>query len=379
MAKQKIFFGGAKPFLIAGLALSILVFPGCKKKETGPKEIKVPVEIVNVVEKDMPNQLTVIGHVDPIQNVSVKSLVTGTLLEIHFQEGQEVKERAKLFTIDPAPFQASLNQAQATLAKDNASLANAGVENKRYENLFKQELISQEQRDQVRTNFEVLKASVKADKAVVENARLNLGYTSITAPIAGRTGSLSFHKGDLIRSSDATAMVVINQMEPIYVTFAVPEMYLDEIKKYMANGDLKVTAAIPGDTATVEQGAPTFVDNAVDKTTGTIAMKATFPNTDRKLWPGQFANVTVVFTVIPKAKVIPSLAVMTNEQGQYVYVVKPDDSVEARPVVVKNVRDDAIVEKGLAAGERVVTDGQLKLAPGLKVEIKQEPQKEQGK
>jgi len=376
---QKIFVGGAKALLIAGLVLAIGIIPGCKKKDSGPGEVKVPVEIAVVVEKDMPNQLQVIGHVEPVQNVSIKALVTGTLLDIHFQEGQEVKVGDRLFTIDPGPFQAALNQAQANLAKDSASLANARVENKRYEELFKKDLISHEQWDQVRTNYEVYKAAVKADKAAADNAKLSLGYTSISAPIAGRTGSLSFHKGDLVHAGDANAMVVINQMEPIYITFAVPEGYLDEVKKSMASGELKITATIPGDTTAMERGTPTFVDNAVDKTTGTITMKATFPNTDRKLWPGQFANITVIFTVLPKAKVIPSIAIMTNEQGQYVYVVKQDTSVEARPVVVKNVENDVIVEKGLEAGERVVTDGQLKLAPGLKVEIKQETEKEQGK
>jgi membrane fusion protein, multidrug efflux system len=376
---HKLSMGGARVCLVAGLVLAIGISPGCKKKNTGEGEVKVPAEVATVIEKDMPNQLQVIGHVEPIQNVSVKALVTGTLLDIHFQEGQEVKVGDKLFTIDPGPFQATLNQAQANLAKDNASLANAAVENKRYQDLFKQDLISHEQWDQVRTNYEVLKASVKADKATVDNAQLNLGYTSISAPIAGRTGSLNFHKGDLIKSNDTTAMVMINQMEPIYITFSVPEGFLDDVKKSMAGGDLRITAAIPGDTSTLEQGTPTFVDNTVDKTTGTIMMKATFPNTDRKLWPGLFANVTVIFSIIPKARVIPNVAIMTNDQGQYVYVVKQDMSVEARPVVTRPVGNDAIAEKGLQPGERVVTDGQLKLAPGLKVELKQEMEKEQGK
>jgi membrane fusion protein, multidrug efflux system len=363
---------------MAGLILGLCAAPGCKKKQAGPEEMKVPAEVASVVEKDMPNQLLVIGHVETMQNVSVKSLVQGTLMEIQFQEGQEVKQGDKLFTIDPSPFQAALNQALAVLAKDSASLANARVENKRYEELFKKDLISHEQWDQVRTNYEVLQAGVRADKAAVDNARLNLGYTSISAPISGKTGSLNFHKGDLIKANDSTAMVVINQIEPVYVTFSVPEGYLDDVKKSTANKQLQIQATLPGDTTALEQGAPAFIDNSVDKATGTITMKASFPNTDRKLWPGQFANIAVIFSVLPKARVFPNVAVMSNDQGQYVYVVKQDMSVEARPVTVTTVGNDAIADKGLQPGEKVVTDGQLKLAPGMKVEIKSEMEKDQG-
>jgi multidrug efflux system membrane fusion protein len=359
----------------------------------------VPVTVATVAARDVPLEVTGIGNVEAYSVVSVKPQVTGQLLMAYFAQGQEVQKNALLFEIDPKVFQADLSrqqanldrdkaqlkQAEANLARDVAQQRNAEVEARRYEQLLEKGIEPRDQYDQARTTAEALQASVKADQAAIENARqairadeadvensrIQLGYCSIRAPIEGRTGSLLVQPGNVV-SANTTAMVVINQVRPVNVNFSVPEHYLPQIREYMARGKVGVDVSVPGNSGGTERGALSFVNNAVDSATGTIQLKATFANDDRQLWPGQFVNVVVTLAVQPNAVVVPSQAVQTGQQGSYVFVVTPDLTAETRPVTTgRAVGSDTVIEKGLQPGERVVTDGQLRLVPGAKVELKE--------
>ncbi len=362
----------------------------------------------------------------PIQRFQFKTLIGGEIIRVTFKEGQDVKKGDLLFTIDPRPLEAALKQAEANLERDiaqvkqaEADLAknialvkqiegnlerdaaqakNAETEAQRYEYLMEKKVVAKEQYDQFRTNAEALQATVRADKAAkesaeaavqaskaasesaeaavradkaaFESAEIQLGYCSIYSPIEGRTGSLLVQQGHVVKANDIS-LVVINQITPIYVTFSVPEQNLTEIKKYMAAGSLKVEAIIPNDEKRPEQGILTFIDNAVDNTTGTIRLKGTFANKEKRLWPGQFVNVILTLTTQPTAVVIPSQAIQNGQEGQYVFLVNADFSVESRPIIVGRViENETVIEEGLRPGETVVTDGQLRLYPGAKVEIK---------
>lgn len=332
----------------------------------------VPVHVANVVQKTIPVQLRAVGTVEAYSTVSARSQITGTLTRVHFKEGQDVQKGDLLFTIDPRPFEAALKQAEAILARDVAQLENALQQARRYEELVKKQYVSQEQYDQIRTNAGALEAVVQADKAAVENARVQLSYCYIYSPVTGRTGSLLVSEGNVVRVNDATPMLVINQVSPIYVNFALPEQHLSEIKRRMDGGKLGVEVN-PQNENLDEQGVLSFVDNAVDRTTGTIRLKATFANNSRRLWPGQFAQVALTLSSQPDAIVIPSQAVQTGQEGQHVFVLKSDSAVELRSVVVSRTLDgEAVIEKGLQPGEKVVTDGQFLLGPGSKVQVKQE-------
>jgi multidrug efflux system membrane fusion protein len=343
----------------------------CSKQPAPPPKPPVPVTAGIVVQKALPVQVRAIGNIEAYSTISVKSQIGGILTDVHFREGQDVNKGSLLFTIDPRPYEAALKQAEATLARDVSQLDNARVEARRYAELVKKGYVAQEQYDQIKTNADALEATVNADKALVENARLQLKYCFIYSPIAGRTGYLMANQGNLIKANADTSLIVINQIQPIYVTFSVPEQYLSEIKKYMASGKLKVEAFISGEDARPEQGFLTFIDNSVDMTTGTIKLKATFVNKEKRLWPGQFVNVFLTLTLQPDAIVIPSQAVQTGQSGVYVFVVKNDLTVESRPVVVARSFDgETVIGKGLQPGEKVVTDGQIRLVPGAKIEIK---------
>lgn len=345
-----------------------------KKPERGSERRQtVPVTVASVIQKNVPLQLAAVGTVEAYSTVSIRTQVIGTIMRVHFKEGQDVKQGDLLFTIDPRPFEATLKQAEATLAKDAALLENAREQARRYAELVKKQYVSREQYDQIRTNADALEAAVEADKAAVENAKVQLSYCRIYSPVTGRTGSLLINEGNLVRTNDAASLVTINQLNPIYVAFSLPEQNLSEIKKRMAGTTLKVEAISPDSEDRLEEGALSFIDNAVDRTTGTIKFKGTFTNANRRLWPGAFVKVALTLSNQTDAIVIPSRAVQTGQDGQHVFVLKGDSAVELRSVVVGRTLDgEAIVEKGLQPGEKVVTDGQFLLGPGTKVELKKE-------
>jgi len=420
------------PFAALGIGfLSIIMLISCttESKVQEKRPPGAPVNVATVIQKDVPVQLRVIGRVEAYSAVSIKALVEGELWKVYFKEGQDVEKDSLLLSIDPRPFEAALrqveanlerdqalvqqaeanltrdlaqvNQAEANLAKDLAQAKNAEEQAKRYAFLVEKGYVAKEQYDQVRTNSESLAATVQADRAAIENtqaalradkaalenaravvrgsraavetARIQLGYCSIRAPISGRTGSLLVQQGNIIKANDVP-IVLINQITPIYVTFALPEQNLPEIKKHMIAGALKAEAVIPGDEKSPEPGILTFVDNAVDTATGTIKLKGTFENKAKRLWPGQFVNVVLTLTTQPNAILVPSQAIQTGQEGLYVFVVKPDLTVESRLVAVDRSLDGlTVVTKGIQPGETVVTNGQLRLVTGGKVEIKKEP------
>src|SRR5215475_5354988 len=338
----------------------------------GRGDATVPVTVATVVQKSMPIEIRVIGSVEAYSIVSVHAQVTGQLTNVNFKEGDDVTKDQVLFALDRRPLEATLMQAQANLQRDIAQAANAKVVAQRYADLAKQGIATTEQVETNRTAAAALEATVEADKAAVENAQVQLQYATIASPIAGRTGALMVHEGNLVRAADTNPLVVINQVSPIYVSFAIPESRLPELKRYMGRGTLAVDAKPPNDDGgSSSRGSITFVDNSVDQSTGTIRIKATFSNEDRRLWPGQFVNVTVALTKDPTATVVPTAAVQVGQQGQYAYVVKTDHSVEYRSVVVERTAGlDTVIKSGLKPAETVVTDGHLRIVAGSRVSIK---------
>jgi multidrug efflux system membrane fusion protein len=338
------------------------------KKGAGPA---VPVTVGRVTTKTVPVELEAIGKVEPLSTVDVLARVGGELNAVHFAEGQEVQKGQILFTIDPRPYQAALDQAQAAVARDKAVAANSAADLRRYGDLVQKEYVTREQYDRIAADTASSSATVKADEAAVEAARLQLEYCTIRAPLTGRTGSLLVHAGNLVKANDAQPLVVIHQIQPIYVSFAVPEAELAGIESYRRAGQLTVESVPSEGRGAAQQGALSFIDNQIDRTTGTILLKATFPNAARTLWPGQFTNVRLTLARQANAVVVPAQAVLTGQQGQYVYVVRPDQTVENRVVKVsRTVGADAVVAAGLTPGETVVTDGQLRLAPGVRIQAK---------
>jgi multidrug efflux system membrane fusion protein len=359
----------------------------------------VPVTVANASTRDVPVEVQVIGNVEAFSTITVKAQVGGLLTAVYFKEGDFVKQGAKLFDIDPRPLEAAYNQMVANIARDQASLlqaqanmardeANAKYQDsqaKRYAELFQAGVISKDQAEQLRAGADAGAQAVNADKAAIasaqaaigasqaaaDNAKVQLGFTTIPSPINGRTGNLMVKQGNVV-IANSMDMMTINQVEPIYATFSVPEAQLPAIKKYMALGSLSVHARPQdADTADEERGALTFVDNTVDVTTGTIKLKGTFPNTDHKLWPGQFVRVILLLTTQQHAVVVPNQAIQTGQNGAFIYVVKEDKTVETRPVVTgARVGQDMVVDQGLNVGETVVIEGQLRLAPGSKVVVR---------
>ncbi len=349
------------------VAIATAACTGTKQK---PAEEKVAVTVAKVEQKDVPMQIRLIGNVQPFSTVSVHALVNGQLTRVSFKEGDNVRKGQPLFTIDPRPYEATLQQAEANLARDEAQYRNAQSEAARYGELVKKDYVTKEEYEKMTSGAEAAKAVVAADRAAVENARLQLSYCNIVAPIDGRTGGLIVHAGNIVHTNDSNPLVVINQVTPIYVQFAVPESQLGSMRSRRDLG-VPVTASPRGGGAAIAAGRLSFMDNAVDTTTGTITLKALFGNENRALWPGQFVTVAVTLQDRPKAVVVPSQAVQTGQRGQYVYVVKEDRSVEMRPVkVAETVDQQSIIEKGLGPGETVVTDGQLRLTPKSHVEVK---------
>jgi len=384
---------------------------GRGRGEGGP----VPVVVATVAAKDVPINVDVIGNVEAYSTISVRAQVGGELVKASFQEGDYVKKGDLLFTIDPRPYEvqqaqmeaqlgqmqanvsrdmAALPQAEANLARDAANEKYAQAQASRYEKLFEEGVVSREQADQMRSSADALAQTILADraaiesaraqigasraavenaKAAIENARVQLSYTSIRSPIDGRTGNLAVKQGNIV-AANSMELMTIAEVHPIYVTFSIPEAQLGDVKKYMAQGKLPVVVRPQDDATRTETGVLTFIDNTVDATTGTIKLKGTFQNSENKLWPGEFVRVSLKLTTRPNAVVVPNQAVQTGQDGQFVYVVKGDRTVEMRPVVTSTrVDQDLVIDRGLRPGEMIVTEGQLRLAPGSPVQFSNRP------
>ncbi len=377
---------GIRLLLTAGLALTLVgsgQFSSCSRKGAGADPQKappraVPVAIATAVSKTVPVDLTTFGTVQALSTVTVRCHVGGYLDKVHFKEGQLVKEGDPLVSIDPRSFAAALKQAEENLARDAAQAKDAEADAARDADLLKKKIISGSDYDKSRAAADALAAAVRADTAAIEAAKVQLGYCTLRSPVTGRVGALLLNQGNLVKADDA-AIVVVNQTTPIYVTFSLPQQHLHAIREYQGKaGPLKVKAIVPGDPEP-EEGTLTFINNTVDIATGMIQLRGTFPNPDEHLWPGHYVNVVLTLTQEEGAVVVPSQAIQTSQAGQFVFVVKPDLTVEDRPVVVsRTVGDEAVVAKGMKAGERVVTDGQLLLVAGTKVEIKSETPGTQG-
>ena len=346
----------------------ISALSGCAKEEPPPPP-PVPVTVAAAERRAVPYELPATGTVEPIQTVAVQPQVSGPIVRVAFREGQEVTKGQVLFQLDPRPFQAALAQAEGILQRDQAQAANAEQEARRYASLAEKEYVTAQQYDAAKTSAAAGTATLAASRAAVEQARLNLQYATIRAPISGRTGSLRVREGNLVRATDQAPLVTINQIKPILVRFAVPAGNLPTIQRY--RDDRIVVTATPTGGGSASDGTLSFVDNAVDTTTGTILLKGTFANTDGALWPGEFVNVRLRLYVDPDALVVPSSAVVSGQQGSFVFIIQPDSSAASRTVKVDRTAGDlAIVSGEVRAGDRVVTDGQLRLRDGSKVQIK---------
>ena len=330
----------------------------------------VPVTVVLAAQETVPVRLRAIGNVEAFSTVAIKARVDGQLNSLNFREGDPVKKGDVLFRIDPRPYEAALRQAEANALRDAAARDQARSQERRYQELLEKNFVSKEAYAQIRTNAETAEASAKASQAALDNARLNLEYCTISSPLDGYVGKVLLQAGNLIKANDVNPLVVINQVKPIYVNFAVPEQNLPEVRKYMAAGALSVEVMLPDPGAAPTTGRLIFVDNAVDPSTGTIRLRAQFDNANTALWPGQFVNVSLRLYEQADAIVIPSTAVQTGPDGQYVYVIGQDLVADIRPIKVERADGErAIVAAGLAKGERVVTRGQLRLGPKTKVQI----------
>jgi membrane fusion protein, multidrug efflux system len=359
-------------FGLLALAAGCSGAAGEKKPGAGDANPAIPVTAAMAVRRPTVVELRVFGTVQANQVVAVRSQVTGVLTKVHFKEGADVHENDLLFTMDTRPFQAALDQAEGVLARDKAQLVSVQAESSRQAGLLKKGISSQDVYEQARAAADALAASIKADQAAIDNAKVQLEYCTIRSPIDGRAGELAVHLGNLVKANDVI-LITINQVRPIQVSFAAPEQEGGEIRKQMAAGKMETRAVIPGHEDQPETGQLTFVDNAVDPGTGTIHLKATFANAGLRLWPGQFVNVTLALSRIPDAVLIPSNAVQTGQKGNYVFVIRQDRTVEDRMVRLgQTAGKEVVVAQGIEPGEEVVTDGQLRLVPGAAVEI-QEP------
>lgn len=353
-----------------GLSLTLLGLAGCTEHAAPPPDVPVvPIMVAKAEQKSIPIQLSAIGTGQAYSTVSIESQVAGIVNGVHYTQGQFVKKGDLLVTIDSRPYEAALQLAQANLTKDQANLELANVQAERYQKLFQSGVVPKEQLDQYVATAAADKAAVEADKAGVEAARLNVSFCSIYAPINGRTGAQLVYPGTVVKADDVPVLVIINEISPIYVNFSVPQQYLAQIKGLMRKNRLLVEA-IPSDSPTPEAGYLTFVNNTVDATTGTIQLEGTFANPDRRLWPGEFVNVTLRLSEEQNATVVPSQAVMTGQQGDYLFVLTPQMTVNLRDVkVTRTVNGQSVIASGVKPGETVVTDGQVRLIDGAKVRV----------
>jgi membrane fusion protein, multidrug efflux system len=355
--------------VIAGVAAVAFRFAPGSRAALPKAAPAVPVSVAPVVTKSVPVRLRAIGNVEPYTTVAVKARIDGQIVAVHFKEGQEVHKGETLFEIDRRPFEAQLAQAQANLGKDRAVLDHANEQEKRYKELLEQKFVSPDAYAQIRTNAATA-AQLRADEAAIDSARLQIGYCTIRSPITGYAGKIQIQEGNLVKANDTNSLVVLNQVVPINVSFSVPEQSLAAVRKYQADGELQVSAQVPSGGLAPVAGKLSFIDNTTDASTGTIKLKAEFANTDKALWPGQFVDVVLTLTHEDDAVVVPATAVQNGPNGQYVFIVKPDRSVDLRDIkVARNEGDISVMASGLKPGETVVTVGQLRLAPGTKITI----------
>lgn len=341
---------------------------GAATGTSGPTAVVVTT--APVIVKPMAVETRAVGNVEASSSVDVRSQVSGELLTVGFTEGQEVTAGQVLFRINPRQFEVTLQQAEAQLSRTMAQRKGMAAQAQRAQDLLQRGLLSRSEYEPLMTQLAVYDASIEADRAQVENARLQLQYTTIAAPVSGRTGALLVHPGSLVRANDPTPLVVINQVSPAFVSFAVPARLLPQLRRDHSQGALRVLAAPAGSRDVSVAGSLSFIDNAVDPATDTIRLKATFSNRDRSLWAGAFVDVTLLLSIDAQATVVPNAAVQVGQQGQYVYVVKADETVELRPITVGwTSGDDVVVQQGVTSGETVVTDGQLRLTPGARVSV----------
>jgi membrane fusion protein, multidrug efflux system len=369
MSTQKKLVSGIFILAVAAVALFV-VLQANRASRADPQKAApaVPVTTAAVVLKTVPVRLYAIGNVEPYTTVALKARVDGQIVSVHFKEGDEVRQGAILFEIDPRAFAASLRQAQANLAKDAALFDRANEQEKRYKDLLAKQFISADAYEQVRTNAETAAATVSADRAAIESAKISLDYCTIRSPVTGYAGRIQIQQGNLVKANDTSPLVTINQVVPIYSSFSVPEQNLADIRRYQADGELKVEAHVADTRHPPVAGKLSFIDNSADTTTGTIKLKAEFPNTDKALWPGQFVNVVLTLYEQKDAVVAPSAAVQNGPNGQYVFIVNSDQTVALRDIKVQRADgEDTIIASGLKPGEQVVTAGQLRLAPGIRV------------
>lgn len=361
-----------------GMMLAVVIpltvlLAGCGKEQSKgpPAKPPVPVKIGQATSRTVPLQVRAVGTVEARSTVEIRARVGGQLTQVHFSEGQDVGKGAPLFTIDPVPFQIALRQAEARLQKDQALAATAREKERRYQVLVGEGLISRQDYDLIKAEAESLEASVAADRAAVDDAKLQLSWCHLTAPLTGRTGSLMAHAGDLVAANGSQPLLIIHQIEPIDVSFTIPEKELPRVRAAMQGSALPVAALLPGEEQQPETGELTFIDNAVDTRTGTIRLKASFANAGRRLWPGQFVTVMITLASFDNATVVPSAAVQTGQKGTFVYIARSDGTAELRPVKTGIAFEDAtIVTEGVKPGETVVVDGQLRLYPDAKLDIK---------
>jgi multidrug efflux system membrane fusion protein len=374
-SRRWIVLGGVGTLVVA---VALFAYIGAEIRANERKAPKgppaVPVNVALVSQELVPFRIQAIGNVEAYSSVAVKARTDGQIVEVGFKEGEEVRKGQVLFKIDPRPFQAALRQAEANALRDAAASDQARSQERRYQELLDKNFISKEAYAQIRTNATTAEATARASQAALDNAKLNLEYCTITAPIEGYAGKIQIQMGNLVKANDVNPLVVINQVHPIYVNFAVPEQRLVEVREHMASKSLAVEAMLPGTDKAAATGVLIFVDNAVDPSTGTIRLRARFANKENVLWPGQFVGVSVRLFEQPDAIVIPSQAVQTGPEGQYVYVVGQDMVADVRRIKVQRTEGErTIVESGLAKGERVVTRGQLRLGPKTRVQIGKSP------
>jgi multidrug efflux system membrane fusion protein len=355
------------PMILTSLFV-LLCGSACAAKKEAKAKPPVPVKVALALQKDVPVEIKAIGNIEAFTSVAIKSQVNGQIARVHFQEGSDVEKGALLISLDPETFLAVVSQCEAALAKDQSQVTFAREQANRYEGLLKEGIVTRDQYDLLRTTAESFSANVAADRAAIKSARIQLSYCSIRSPVSGRTGTLALQAGNLVKANDLP-IVTVNQVSPIYATFSIPEKLLAGVKRAMAGNELRIEAAIPNEPGSREIGTISFLDNAVNPATGTIKLKGVFANKARKLWPGQFTDVVLTLGQRKNAVVVPTIAIQTSQQGQFVYVVKPDRKAEMRPVTAAAAAgEETVIEMGLAAGETVVTDGQLRLTPGSTVE-----------